>query len=220
MSGMKRWIVMAGLPVICFAGAFLASFLTAEPPAAPQAAAAPEPEAQNSQVAPSTWAAILPGAETVRPQAEELARLVKEVRHKLALCRDREKQLQLQEKRIRLAQEDLARQVQKLEDLRVQLVAPLARLKEIQAEVRRTRIQVQQQERANIKKIATIYEKKDPTAAGEILVAMCANGQSDDAVKILYFMSERSAGKILSDIPDRKLVAQLYEQMKRVETGG
>ena len=86
--------------------------------------------------------------------------------------------------------------------------------------MRLSRIQIAKQETENLKKIAARYEKMDSTAAAEILTAMCENGQPADAVKILYIMSERSAGKVIGEIADRKLAAQLLEQMKRIEQEG
>ena len=114
----------------------------------------------------------------------------------------------------------LKEQARELEQLRIQLVAPLNELKKAQQRLRQSRIRITKQELANLKRIAQFNEKKDPATAAETLVVMCKNKQYDDAVKILYLMSERSAGKVLSEMTDRELEAQLYQRMKLIEPEG
>jgi len=220
MSGKKRWIVLLGLAAAGFGVSFaLSVFLVGS---------GETPTSQNASLtgglvppdAAGAKASTPVGLAAISPKAGELAGLIKEVRHKIAACQDKERKLQEQEKRIRLAQEMLDTQAEELEKLRMELVAPLARLKEIQDQIRQSRLSVSKRELVNLKRIAAIYDKKDSVAAAETMTAMCANGQEADAVKILFFMTERTAGKVLAEMSDRKLVAQLYDKMKRIEQEG
>jgi flagellar motility protein MotE (MotC chaperone) len=46
---------------------------------------------------------------------------------------------------------------------------------------------------------------------------MCSNNQEEDAVKILRFMSERSAGKILTEMSDKEMAARLCSKLKVIQ---
>ena len=54
------------------------------------------------------------------------------------------------------------------------------------------------------------------------MLSMAANNQLQDAVKILYYMNDRNAGKLLGEIgstqPD--IAGVLSLQLKRVKEGG
>jgi chromosome segregation ATPase len=215
MTGRTRLLILAGLGVVSFGAAFAVSMLMGG-----SGAAASQQEAADQ--ARARLSAIDMDIETPADSArkEELTVLIRELRARLAECRDRQTQLDTREKRLAMARETLDGQAKELEQLRVEIVAPLARLKEVQEELRASRIAVSKEETENLRKIALIYQSKDTAAAAETIVAMCKNNQEDDAVKILYFMSERSAGKVLSEIQDRALVADIYEHMKRIRNEG
>ena len=78
---------------------------------------------------------------------------------------------------------------------------------------------IAREEEENLKRTATIYEKMDSRSGSRILVAMCADGRQDDAAKLLYYMSDRSAGKMLADMTDAKLAASLSERLKKIRQG-
>ena len=67
----------------------------------------------------------------------------------------------------------------------------------------------------------------DPAGASKIISSMCAKqlesgkaegGSIDDAVKILFYMNERSKGKLLAEIvsTEPKLAAVLCQRLKKV----
>jgi len=217
MLANKKLIILISLAVVGFAASFVASMFLG---GAPRPAGAQQ-RAQTARQTGSLMAQLAAGGlGEMRPRDKELEELVKELRQKIDLCRQKEIELQEEEKRIGMARRQLRDQAQELEALRIQLVAPLARLKEAQVQMRRTRVLVTRQEQANLKKIAAKYEKMDSTAAAEIMTEMCANKQMDDPVKILFLMSDRSAGKVLAAMTDRKLAARMLAQMKRIEQEG
>ena len=55
--------------------------------------------------------------------------------------------------------------------------------------------------------------------SGPIFEGMVANQQLDDAVKILRFMSERTAAKLLGQLSE-DIARQLMEGLKRVQQKG
>jgi len=60
----------------------------------------------------------------------------------------------------------------------------------------------------------------DAAKGGALLAMMCDNGQTDDAVKILTFMTERTRAKLLEGMPDPAKAAELTNMMKRIKQGG
>jgi len=214
----KKLIILIVLAAVGFAASFVVSmFIGGAPQPANAQPQAPQPSQRTGLLLAQLAAG---GLGEMRPREKELDELVKELRQRMDLCRQKEIELQQEEKRMDMARRQLRRQAQELETLRIQLVAPLARLKEAQAEMRRTRVLLGKQEQANLKKMAARYEKMKSEAAAEIMTEMCRNNQVDDPVKILFLMSERSAAKVLAAMTDRKLAARLLERMKRIEQEG
>jgi flagellar motility protein MotE (MotC chaperone) len=90
-----------------------------------------------------------------------------------------------------------------------------------------TRIAITGNEKANLTAIAATYDKMDPAGASKIIISMCTKqfesgktegGNIDDAVKILFYMNERSRGKLLGEIvsAEPKLAAVLCQHLKRI----
>ncbi|MCE5326309.1 MAG: hypothetical protein LLG01_07815 [Planctomycetaceae bacterium] len=206
---MKKIVIVAVAGVISFVGSFLISGAMAPPPSPPAAAVSEAPAP-----APADEPPALLGRE------KELDELVRDVRAKLEELRRKEDHLDQREKRLSVTQDQIKQQTVELETLRVSLVAPLARLKEARDQLERARVTVSAEERVNLKRAASIYEMMDPVRGGQILGEMCTNNQEDDAVRILYLMSERSAGKVLQEIKDKGLAARLFEKMKQIREQG
>ena len=215
MSGKKLVIiVIAGLGALSFAVSFLLSGRRGAPPAAPPADQAAQ---AGSQLQQQMALAGLSEDVQLQPKAKQLDELIRDVRMRIAEYRHKVEKLEQREQRLRLAEGLLKTQAKDLEALRMELVAPLTRLKEAKAELEQGRVRIAQEELKNLKRLATTYEKMDATSGSEALTAMCANKQEDDAVKILYFMSERSAAKLLAKMPDKTLVAKLSGKIKKIQ---
>jgi flagellar motility protein MotE (MotC chaperone) len=218
MTGKMRLMILIALGVVSFGAALVISTMTGAQSGTNVSPGGQEATGKTAQEAPVIDMSI--GTPEDSARREELTVLIREVRARLAECRDKQAELDGREKRLAIARETLDEQAKGLEQLRVEIVAPLARLKEVQEQLRASRITIAKEELENLRKIALIYQSKDSTAAAETIIAMCKNNQEDDAVKILFFMSERSAGKVLSEIQDRALVANIYEHMKRIRNEG
>lgn len=213
MGGKKLVIiVMAGLGVVSFALSFLLSSMLG----APQPSSAEEAPGQDG--AQQDLGPLSPArAASVVPRAKQLDELVKEVRLRIGEYQRKQANLEKREKRLTLAEELLKKQAKELEALRMELVAPLNGLREARDELERSRVLIAKEEEANLRRIAAVYEKMDAAKAAERLSQMCNNQQEADAVKILYNMSERSAGKVLQEMTDVSLVARLTGMMKKVQ---
>ena len=208
MKWMKIGIVLVVLAGISFGSSFFISKgMIKRADAAQAATSKPEPSA------PATLEAVMPDSQ----KEQQLDSLVKELHQKMEDCRHRQEELDTREGRLQLAQESLQKRSEELEAIQLKLVAPLAALKEAQADFKRQQVLVGVQEKANLKKTATIYEKMDPAKSARILGDMCGGSQADDAAKILHFMSERGAAKLMSEITDKGLAASLTEKLKNIQ---
>jgi flagellar basal body-associated protein FliL len=200
----KKKIIIAGaLAVASFAVAMGASYLLSSGPrkATGQQAAA------DANEAPPVKLSL---------QERDLDELVRNLRQRIADCRAQTQQLNEREKQIRIVQDQLARQAQELEDLRVKAATALAALRQEKAAMEAERVKIEAEDRVNLKKTAAIYEKMDSAAGGKILADMCSQNNEDAVVRILYYMSERSAAKTIESFEDKKLAARLCDKIKRV----
>ena len=101
----------------------------------------------------------------------------------------------------------------------MELVAPLDRLKQAKKELDESRVRIEQEETANLRSAAAIYDKMSPEESGPVFESMCKNNQIDDAVKILRFMNERTAAKVLGQIQtsDKDAARKLTDGLKRIQ---
>ena len=171
------------------------------------------------------------------PGTEEIARMTNELRTRLATVRDREDQLTARKKMIELIQEDIRGERSALDELRTQIKSELDALNEAVegAEKQRTSldeerqkvskttqdmeariVQLQKEEQDNLKKMSGMYNSMSPDVAAKILQNLADTGKMDTAVKVLSQMQERQAAKVLAELTDAGLAAQLVEKLKSV----
>ena len=154
------------------------------------------------------------------PEQEKIEQLTKDLRARIAEYERKEHKFVEREKRLAVAEENIVHRAKELETLRLQMVGPLTRLKDAMAELDHARVAVNKQEKANLLRIASTFEKMDPTRGGGILSGMAANEQLDDVAKILFYMSERSSAKMLAEITDKTLAAKLMGMMQKIREEG
>ncbi len=75
-------------------------------------------------------------------------------------------------------------------------------------------------EAANIKRLALMYEAMAPNTAAKIFQEMADRGTMDTAVQILGQMRERQAGKVIAEIADTTLAAQILEKLRQLKRPG
>ena len=226
MIGKLRIIILAVLAVASFGVSYLATeWLGGEGEAATgPAAAVGSPfatETHQAQGGPVQAASLMTAQPATLAMKERgLDTLIRELRQKMEDYKTKRKELEKREKRIEMAGESLKKQAKEVETLQAQLDAPLIRLRKAKAELEDAQVRVWQQEKANLKRTAGIYDKMDAVSSSEILADMCKNNQEDDAAKILRYMSERSAAKLLASMPDRAAAAKLCQRLKSIQEDG
>ena len=169
---------------------------------------------------------------SVRPAyavgVEEAAQLAAGLRDRTIVVREREMQMAVRKKQLELVQEDIRSERAAMDDLRKQVTEEmkaaeerLAAAERAHAEVEHERqtmngrvTQMEVQEKDNIKKMGSMYDSMAPESAAKILQQMTDTGKMDTAVKLLGVMKERQAAKVLAEMSDPSLAAQLSEKLK------
>ncbi len=225
----KMILITAALGVLGFAGALAVGWFTT--PAA--SVAAPAPEAAKSPASAGGTPHMLTspsagadGDNALGMTQEQLQELISEVRETIQEYNTKLASLEKEKERFRTAQQTLKKDIETLNNMRTELATAVADLKNERDQLQKTRVQVEQAEKTNLQAIATAYDKMDAARAGEILTSM-VKGQSaggtrgssvDDAVKILYYMQERTKAKVLAELAGTEpgLAAMLSQRLKQV----
>jgi flagellar motility protein MotE (MotC chaperone) len=163
---------------------------------------------------------------------KQLRNLVFEVREKVQEYNNKLQDLTLREQRLQRTQDTLKQDIQNLENLRIELATIVADIKSERDKLLKSRLEIDQTERENLVLLAATYDKMDSSSASKILVSLCTSqtqpgvidSQSsgfDEAVKILYYMTERTKAKLLAELTtaEPKLAAFLTQKLKRVVEG-
>jgi hypothetical protein len=170
--------------------------------------------------------------DTTKAMTEKrLKSLICEIQENIRQYKDKLQGLELLEQRLQIAQETLKEDVETLNNLRIEVAAMIARLQSERDKLLKSRVEIAQMEKANLMSIASAYDKMDVTSAGRILTNMCVMGKSatqkddfgggnsgmNDAVKILYYMGERTKAKLLAELvnSEPKLAAVLCQRLKQ-----
>lgn len=211
---MKKIIPIAILAVLGI-GSFLGSYLMFKKPPEVATSQPAEPSAASQPVVLSLEAAI-----PIPPAGMQLDDLVRQLQEKKLQYEKDLSAVGEEKRRLKIANDALKAQSAELENLRVQLASQVMKANEALAQLEKTQLAIAQNEQANLKRAAMIYEKMDATAGGKMIEGMCSNNQEDDAAKILHFMSERSAAKLLAEITDKNVAARLSLRLKNVAEKG
>jgi flagellar motility protein MotE (MotC chaperone) len=229
----KVLLITAGLGVLGFGGALAIGWFTT--PAASVAAPAPTTAAETTKppapVAGGPHLMAPPSGNTENDKMlamtqEQLQELIGEVRDTIQEYNTKLAGLEKEKERFRIAQQTLKKDIETLNNMRTELATAVADLKSERDQLLKTRVQVEQAEKNNLQTIATAYDKMDAARASEILTSM-VKGQSagtthgssaDDAVKILYYMQERTKAKVLAELvaTEPALAALLCQKLKQV----
>jgi len=235
----KKLIMIAlAAGAVSFGGAFVAGWFIK--PASVVGAAEPGPNGASDApplLGTTTPAVLTPtltpttdraGARSLTEQ--QLKDLIYEVREKINDYDAKVAALEKEKERLRIAQQTLTRDIETLNNLRVDLAATVASVRSERDSLLKTRVEVERTEKANLVAIAAAYDKMDAGSASEILTNMSMSqsrgaGSSrtslDDAVKILYFMQDRTKAKVLEEMTTAEpaLAALLSQRLKQVQEG-
>ncbi len=241
----KVIIIAAVVGLASFAGAFATGWFT-RPPAAAGAAEPNQPAPVQAGAVPTgslpqiTPPTLSPTLATSPDQAtaarsmteEQLKELIIEVREKIQDYDRKLQEVEKEKQRLQIAQQTLKKDIEALNNLRVDLAASVADVKNERDMLMKARVEVAAAERTNLVAIAAAYDKMDPTGASQILTNMATgatkNGNTvaaaanlDDAVKILFFMQDRTKAKVLAEMANQEpaLAALLSQKLKQVQEG-
>ena len=224
---------------ISFAGFFAVGWLTR--PTATVSAATPNPAGVGAEPSPAGVSKpqvltppVMPSDESAAARAmteQQLKELVREVRDKIQEYEQKLSGLEKEKERLQVAQQVLKKDIESLNNLRVDLATTAASIKSEKDMLLKTRVEIEQTEKANLAAIAAAYDKMEPASASDILTNM-AVGQSraggngrganiEDAVKILHYMQDRTKAKVLAEMVAKEpaLAALLCQKLKQVQEG-
>jgi hypothetical protein len=224
---------------------FMNQDAAAEEPTDPVAAAELPPavvEPAQAEAADQPTTDGLPVAVRARPMSiEELLRYGIGLKEREEMLKQREGGMERQQMQIKLALTDLRGEQQEIDSLRSQIQQQLeaadqillriqkarediaqqqAQAQEQMKQFESTQIQMDEQERENIKQLSTWLKSMEPEKAAEVVREMSNDGRLEDCVKILAHLEDRDVAKILSALNDAALVDQLisrFQDLKRPE---
>lgn len=151
---------------------------------------------------------------------KQLRSLVFEVREKIQEYDDKLRSLEIEEQRLQATHNILKKDIEKLGSLQIELVSTVASLKSEQDKLSKSRIEIATNEKNNLISLAAAYDKMDATSAGTILtnISQSQSSSSDDAVKILHYMSERPKAKVLASIAEVEpaISASFCQELKQI----
>ena len=154
---------------------------------------------------------------------KQLKSLVYEVREKIQEYDNKLEDLKLQEQKLQVTGDTLKKDIKQLDDLRIELASTVASLKVERDKLLKSRVEIANIEKTNLVSIAATYDKMDSAQAGKILTNMsqAQNNSADDAVKILYYMSERAKAKVLASIAETEPTVSAYfcQKLKQIIEG-
>lgn len=149
-----------------------------------------------------------------------LKNLTYEVREKIQDYNTRLNNLQKREQRLQTVQDTLKEDIDRLNNLQIELALLVAAVKSQQDKLLRTRVEIAVAEKNNLISIAATYDKMEPEAAGIILtnISQARDGSSDDAVKILHYMGDRTKGELLAGLAgsEPELAAYFCKKLKQI----
>jgi ribosomal protein L18 len=222
--GKKRIIMTAAAGILSFAAAFGFSFLTSKkaavvgPAAAEAAGAAEQAEAVKYEQA---------GGEALSEDKglteKQLKRLVYDAKERIREYDYKLKELGLREQRLQTAQDVLKQDIDKLNNLRVDLASMVTTLKEERDKLIASRIMVEESEKTNLVSVAATYDRMDAASASQIFSNMSKMGTAEggginEVVKILYYMADRTKAKVLAEMvsSEPQLAAVLSQRLKTI----
>ncbi len=232
----KRAIIIAAAAgLVSFAGAFVTGWFTgpkaaSADPGQTEAAGRPRTTGPGAPelLVPHATAAAEDGTGTRTLSEQQLKDLILEVREKIQQYDRKLQDLEKEKERMQIAQQTLKKDIDTLNNLRVDLAASVASLKSERDALLKARTEIEQVEKTNLMAIASAYDRMDAARAGEILKTMAQSrtqdgsptkrANADDAVKILHFMQERTKAKVLAEMAatDPGLAATLSQRLKQV----
>ena len=150
---------------------------------------------------------------------KQLQNLIHEIRSRMQEYRSKEQYFEEETQRIDIARQGLQQEVDRLVLLREKVAVSLQQLSREKETLEASLVKINGVEKTNFQHLASTYDKMDTKNAGRILMTMASGPQVQDAVKILYYMNERTAAEVLGEIGNTRpeTAVMLSLQLKRVQ---
>jgi flagellar motility protein MotE (MotC chaperone) len=168
--------------------------------ATPAHAAAAQNQTQGTKTGPVLPPDLTENFSGTTLSENQVKSLICDLQEKMDDVKARQNEIEQDAERVNITRQTLAEEFEQLNQLRESINQSLLSLQDKERAIRDSLTEIEAVEKANLVKIATTYDKMDPAQSAKILVTMASNNQIRDAVKILYYMSERNAGKLLGEI--------------------
>ena len=223
----KQFIILLLAGLLSFASTFTVSWVIKKKKAAAMAAQQAQ-EIETQQVASNAQDNFFDSAsliaQTENPNdvgisERQLQHLILDIRNKLKDHRDRQKALDSEAERIEISRQSMQEDIDRLNNLQNKLNLTLAEIHQKETALKDSLTEIDALEKDNFQRLASTYDKMDATKAGLIMTTMATSNQLQDSVKILYYMSERTAGKLLAEIATKQpeLASVICMQLKHVK---
>ena len=222
----KKLIIMtAVVGLVSFAGAFAFAWFTKSRDDVPNEPAVARGEDLLQPEATITGPGDAVGDKMNKAMMEkQLKSLIYNIQEKLQTYNDKLQNLQVQEQRLQIAHSLIKKDLEELNNLRIELASTVASLKSERDKLLKSRVEIAQTEKANLMSIAATYDRMKAASASKILANMSKTQDGkgsynlDDAVKILHYMTERTKAKLLAELvtSEPKLAAALTQKLKQI----
>ena len=230
----KQIVIIAGIGLICFASSFTVGLFTRKPKEK-IADGKKTDSAQTVEIHAKTPNPIEPtsipnGVQTNNFQArqanldksltvKQMKDLIFELRQKRTEFTIKEKTLAEKEDRIQMTMDELQKNAKELEEIWVKLGATLSSIKRQKIVLDERLLQINEIEKKNLIKTASIYDKMKPQQSSEIMINLEKLNQLDYAVKLAYYMSERTSANMIAEINKKepKLAATISDKLRWIE---
>ena len=225
----KMIFITLGAGIVGFAGMFAVAWFTK--PAAPiPPVAQADSVSTDAKTSEKDMAAEIAREAAFQGQArqtmtdQQLESLVFEVRQKIKEYDDKLRNLDVREQRLQAARLTLEKDIEEMTTLRLELASAVASLRTEQDKLSKSKVEIEKTETENLISIAATYDKMDAESAAKILMNMVknqnSNTASDDAVKILYYMTDRTKAKVLASLADTEppVSAYICQRLKKLMT--
>jgi chromosome segregation ATPase len=227
----KLLIIVAVLGLISFGGTFFVGMKTKKVPVAIESAKkAPDANMEalkltDPQIPVPAEITKIDNQKKTAMTEKQLKDLIYEVREKINEYDFKLQELELREKNLQTAKDTLRKDINELDNLRIELTSTVTTIKTEQEKLQKSMIEIGTVEEANLKSMAATYDKMDAAQAGKILSNMNQTNKSsnaDDAIKILFYMSERTKAKVLAAIAetDPAISANFCQRLKKISVKG
>lgn len=225
----KKLIILIAAGLVSFAGMFAFAWLTKKTPATSKAEQPASQSQESGQKLPEPEALAIAEAEGADSQVKramtekQLKGLVHEIREKIQEYDNKLQGLEVRKQRLQTAHNELKKDIEELNNLRIELASTIAGLKEERDKLDKSRIEIAKTEKTNLISIAATYDRMDPASASSILTNISktpAGGISsaNDAIKILHYMGDRTKANLLAELTSSEpaLAAYFCQQLKQM----